>query len=266
MIIFIIPAYNEEKNILSLIKLTANKMQELNLPYRLIVVNDGSSDGTRSLLENYQKLYPITILDHDTNKNVGQVFRTGFQYVLSQIKTGDIVITKEADNTSDLGILNEMLHKIDKGYDVVLASCYAKGGKISNSSWDRIILSFAANLLVRILFHVRDVYTYSSFYRGYKGEALKAAYLAYGSNFIEEKGFACMIEMLIKLNRLGLKMTEVPMELMCDARKGKSKMRRMETILGYLRIIRKELFRSSKYADSVRQKFLEYQSAQPSKR
>lgn len=266
MIIFIIPAYNEEKNILSLIKLTANKMQELNLPYRLIVVNDGSRDDTRSLLENYQKLYPITILDHDTNKNVGQVFRTGFQYILSQIKAGDIIVTKEADNTSDLGILDKMLYKIDTGYDVVLASCYANGGKVLNTSWDRTILSYGANLLVKTLFRIRNVHTYSSFYRAFKAETLKAAYSVYGTNLIEEKGFACMIEMIIKLNRLKLKITEVPMELVCSARIGKSKMKRVETIMGYLRVIRKELFKSSNYKESVRQKFLEYQYTQPSKK
>lgn len=240
MIFFIIPAYNEEKNLPYLLESTREKMDCLKLPYKMIIVNDGSTDGTKKIAESRMKQYPITLLNHDTNMNVGQVFRTAFHHILKEAGPGDVIVTKEADNTSDLGILEEMLKKIDSGYDMVLASCYAKGGKITGTTIDRIILSSVANLLLRISFPMKGIRTYSSFYRAYKYESIKKAFDHYGDKFIEEDGFVSTVEMLIKMNRLGIVMTEVPMVLRCDFRKGSSKMNKSQTMLAYFRIIAKE--------------------------
>lgn len=240
MIFFIIPAYNEVKNMEQLIKSISKKMDEIGRPYRLVVVNDGSTDGTRELVESYAKRFPITLLNHDTNKNVGQVFRTGFEYALSQAGPDDIIITKEADNTGDLGILPRMLDLISEGYDLVLASCYAKGGKIIGTTLDRRFFSSVANAILKICFPIKGINTYSSFYRVYRAGSLQKAFEAYGGRLIEEPGFVCMVEMLVKFRRLPVKIAEVPMVLRCDLRKGSSKMNKTETILAYLHLIIKE--------------------------
>jgi dolichol-phosphate mannosyltransferase len=223
-----------------LIESISKKMDEIGRPYRLVVVNDGSTDGTKELVESYAKRFPITLLNHDANKNVGQVFRTGFQYVLSQAGPDDIIVTKEADNTGDLDILPTMLKNIENGYDFVLASCYAKGGKIIGTTADRRLLSFVANTMLKVCFPMRGINTYSSFYRAYRAESLKKAFEAYGGRLIEEDGFVCMVEMLVKLRRLPVKIVEVPMVLRCNLRKGASKMKKRQTMAAYLRLIFKE--------------------------
>ena len=215
-------------------------MKDLKFSYRIVVVNDGSTDGTRELVESYKAKYPITLLNHDTNKNVGEAFRTGFRYVLDNSSSEDIVVTKEADNTGDINILPDMLEKIKSGYDLVLASCYAEKGKIVGTTIDRIFLSSVANLLLRLFFAIRGVRTYSSFYRGYRVDILKKAFDTYNDCFIEEDGFVCMVEMLVKISRLSAKIAEVPMILRCDLRKGKSKMKKTATVFGYFRLIAKE--------------------------
>ena len=215
-------------------------MAELKIPYKLIIVNDGSSDNTKEIIKSYENKFPIELLNHTTNKNVGQVFRTAFHYILERAKPGDVIVTKEADNTSDLSILPEMLRKIKEGNDIVLASCYAKGGGIKVTTLIRVFLSSVANFILRTIFPIKGVRTYSSFYRAYNAEVMKKAFKAYDNHLIDEAGFVCMVEMLVKLSRLPVKITEVPMILWCDFRKGKSKMNKPQTIFAYFGLITKE--------------------------
>lgn len=240
MIIFIIPAYNEEKNIGTLLSKMKEKMKQSSVPYRIIIVNDGSKDLTLNKIGSFKDSMPITVISHLTNLGVGQVFRSGFSEALKIAGEEDVIITKEADNTSDLAILETMVSRINDGFDVVLASCFAKEGKVVNTTIFRKMLSFGCNTLLKFFFSVPEVNTYSSFYRAYRASSLKKAFSIYGEGLIEEKGFVCMAEMLIKFNRIKLKITEIPMVLKCDLRKDKSKMNRAKTIYGYLRMISRE--------------------------
>lgn len=243
MVIFIIPGYNEEENIELLLSNINSKMKELNATYHIILVNDGSTDSTKEKALKFQSRIPLEIIDHDANMGVGQVFKTGFSRALELAKETDIIVTKEADNTSNLDILDRMLKEINSGYDLVLASCYASGGKIVGTTFDRIILSSVANLIIKLFFPIKGVHTYSSFYRAYKAGMLKKAFFAYENHLIEEDSFACMVEMLIKLRRLPIRIAEVPMLLRCDFRKGRSKMNKKKTIFGCFSLIKRELFR-----------------------
>ncbi|MBP7055338.1 MAG: glycosyltransferase [Candidatus Omnitrophica bacterium] len=241
MVFFVIPAYNEEENISHLLGSVEKKMCEIGLPYKIVIIDDGSKDGTSSLLQGYSADFPVVLLKHEVNRNVGQVFRTGFRYVIDHAKTGDVVITKESDNTGDLNLLPEMLDRLNNGSDIVLASCYAKGGKVLGATIDRVIMSRVVNSMMRLLFPVKGASTYSSFYRAHKVDVLKKAMSVYGEKLIEESGFTCMAEMLIKFSRLSMNISEIPMILRCDTRKGKSKMNKTRTILAYFRLIFKEL-------------------------
>jgi dolichol-phosphate mannosyltransferase len=240
--IIAIPAYNEEDNIGSLLERIA-VLGHNPAECQVLVVNDGSTDNTVNVVRSFQSRMPVTLLSHETNRGVGQVFRTAFAAALDMAGPEDIVVTMEADNTSDLAILKEMICQVEQGSDVVLASCYAEGGGVEGSNIYRIILSEAANLLLKFCYPI-GVRTYSSFYRAYRAEALRTAYAAYEGKLIEEDGFVCMVEALVKLSRLPLRIAEVPMILKTDARRGNSKMRVVRTIWGYLRFITRDcLFR-----------------------
>jgi dolichol-phosphate mannosyltransferase len=245
MVIFIIPAYNEEDNIATLLINTGKMMSILGNNYKTLVVNDGSNDNTAEIVKSFASTLPVELINFTEHKGVGEAFRQGFQSALAQAKDTDIIVTKEADNTSDLSILNEMIKKIYQGYDLALASCYAPGGGLERTSWDRVILSMGASFLIKLFFPVK-VYTSSSFYRAYKVTFLKKAFESYGTELIKEDGFVCMVELLIKLHRLGAKIIEVPMVLRGDLRKGKSKIKRIKTTLGYFRLIAREAWKRNR--------------------
>ena len=241
MLRFIVPAYNEERNIESLIEKTAQYAHSRKYEFEIIVVNDGSTDKTLDILKRLQKNTPITILDQVVNKGVGEAFKRGFRYVAEEANDNDIIVTKEADNTSDLSILDNMIGKIKEGSDLVLASCYMPGGSVKGTNFYRKILSAGANTLLKTTTSLKGIQTFSSFYRAYKAELIKKACKIYSDRLIEEKGFSCMVELLLKLSKLNIKIVEVPMVLRGEMRKGKSKMKTLKTIAGYIRLIIRNL-------------------------
>lgn len=239
MIFIAIPAYNEADNIgLLLERILA--LGYAPSDYQVIVINDGSTDGMLGVISTFCARMPVTVVSHEANRGVGQVFRTAFAAVLERAQSADILVTMEADNTSDLGILKKMIGEVERGSDVVLASAYAAGGGIEGSNFVRHGLSMGANVLLKLAFPI-GINTYSSFYRAYRMEVLRRAQRAYGDRLIEEAGFVCMAEVAVKLNRLGFRLTEVPMVLKTDLRRGKSKMKVLRTIWGYLRFIGRDV-------------------------
>lgn len=242
MILFVVPAYNEESNIGDLIEETHAYAQRERLDYRLLVVDDGSQDRTAAIVRESATRYPCDLLSYSPNRGVGEAFRRGLSRALEQCTDRDIIVTKEADRTSDLGILRTMIERIGQGYDVVLASCYASGGSVEGTNAYRRLLSKCANLLIYLAFHIKGVHTYSSFYRAYRPAALRAVLDRYG-DFHAEPGFACVIELLVRLARVRAKITEVPMVLRGAMRRGQSKMRVGRTVAGYLRVIARNALR-----------------------
>jgi len=244
MITFIVPAYNEAENLPTLLDGMQQRMDTLGRPWRILIVDDGSRDATAAIASSFASRFAIDVISHEANRGPGATFRTGFEWALARSRPDDIIVTKEADNTSDLSVLERMLADIESGSDVVLASCFAPQGGIVGSTWDRHLLSSVANLLLRTFFVIPNVHTYSSFYRAYRAGTLDRAFRAYDGALLECRGFACMVEMLVKLARLPIRITEVPMVLKCDLRKGASKMARLRTIGEYLRLIVREALRS----------------------
>lgn len=241
MLRFIVPAYNEEKNIELLVDKTRQYAQSRKYDYQLIVVNDGSTDRTVQILNDLKKTVPIVILDQVVNKGVGEAFKRGLSYAAEVADDKDIIVTKEADNTSDLSILDTMIQKINEGNDLVLASCYMPGGSVNGTNLYRKILSAGANFLLKMTTSLKGVHTFSSFYRAHRASLIKKAEAFYSGRLIEEKGFSCMVELLLKLSRMNINIAEVPMALRGEMRKGKSKMKTFKTIIGYIRLIVKNL-------------------------
>src|SRR3989338_11615977 len=239
MIIFIIPTYNEEKNILSLLVKLSGYLSERKWPYKILIINDGSTDQTLQVVASLKNNISIEVFSHYPNKGIGETFRLGFQEAVRVANDQDIIVTLEADNTSDLIILNKLLDKIQEGCDVALASCYAPGGGVQGTTLFRKILSLGANTLLKLFIPLKGIHTYSSFYRAYRAKAIKDLYYRYRSHFIQEDGFECMVELLIKCAFHGLKIDEVPMMLDGKQRRGKSKMKILKTLFGFLRVILK---------------------------
>jgi dolichol-phosphate mannosyltransferase len=233
MIHFIIPAYNELQNLPELFTSLEVWAASRRENCAVIVVDDGSTDGTGEFLENYRGL-PLQVISHRPNQGVSAVFRSGLRGWKQTAGTDGLVVTLEADNTSSLEILDEMIRQARAGSDVVLASCYMDSGEVVGTNWLRTMLSFCANLILRCTPGMPKVNTFSSFYRVYRASFLSNALTQYGDRMIEEEGFVCVVEMLLKFGILGAEIVEVPLRLDGSKRKGPSKMKILHTIRGYI--------------------------------
>lgn len=242
MIYFLLPAYNEKDSISIQLNAIRDIAQRNNYPYTVMVVDDGSSDDTRKIVRNFAREMPLVLLEHPQNKGVGEAFKTGFREVLKLIKDEDIVITMDADNTQDLASSKLMVKRIGEGYEVAVGSLFAPGGLAVGVPWLRAVLSWGCNKLYQICFPIRGIREYTGFYRAYSAFALKSAFSKFGDSLLESNGFAVMAEMLIKLRRIPLLMTEVPMIVRYDFKKGSSKIKIAPTIREHIRIISKNLF------------------------
>ena len=138
-----------------------------------------------------------------------------------------------------------MVTLIQAGKDVVIASRYADGGKEVGLSHARHIFSGGASFLLRLFFPIPGARDYTCGYRAYRVELLQRAFRVYGPELIEERGFTCMAELLIKLGKLGARLGEVPLILRYDLKSGPSKMKVMATIARYGVLISHNLLRSA---------------------
>ena len=231
---FLIPVFNESLNLATLAENIIPLYPNHHKFY--IFVDDGSTDQTIPLLHSLFAGGNVKVIEKEANIGPGDSFNRGFEWILDHSNDDeDIIITMEGDNTSDISILPHMIKISEMGYDLVLASAYAQGGGFEKTSLIRKIISFFANMLFRAFFNIK-VLTLSSFYRVYKITLIKSIKIEYNS-IIREKGFICMLEILIKAIHVHAKIIEVPMMLKSDQRKGKSKMKIITNTLSYLRFL-----------------------------
>jgi len=224
MVYVVIPAYNEAANIERTVLRNIAAFAPTGYPFQIIVVNDGSRDATREIVERLGAADSrVGMINHQVNQGVGQGFRTGFQHVLKIAAPDDWLLTIEADNTSDVGILPAMLDRMAAGDDLVLASCYAPGGGVTGIFTFRMALSVLGNTVFRWLFSISGLHTFSSFYRLYRVAVLRRVAERYGERMIDSAGFCCMLEMLVRIRRLeGIRISEVPMILRSEERIGRA--------------------------------------------
>ncbi|MBL0103650.1 MAG: glycosyltransferase [Bacteroidetes bacterium] len=240
----LIPVFNESQNI-------PNLYEELKTvvsgkDYLIVFSDDGSSDNTGEVIKSTFASLPFYIVGDGINRGPGAAFNAGFEYILSQSKSSDdVVITLEADCTSDITLLPKMIAINKLGFNLILASVYAQGGGFSKTTFMRKLISSLANLMFRFLFDIK-ILTLSSFYRLYSVDLLRRIKEKNGQ-IITEAGFICMLEILVKAIFQEAKIIEIPMMLHSDKRKGKSKMKIMKTSWQYLKFFAKwKMFKKAK--------------------
>jgi dolichol-phosphate mannosyltransferase len=155
----------------------------------------------------------------------------------------DVLITMDADNTHNPQLIGAMVKKIRSGASLVIASRYEQGSEVVGLSAARKFLSRGASELLRFFFPIPGAKDYTCGYRAYRGVKLKQAFELYGNRLVEERGFTCMAEILIKMRAVGVRVAEVPLVLRYDFKSGESKMKVPRTILHYFIMIARNLFR-----------------------
>lgn len=225
-----LPAYNEQDSLPPLLEAIQVALESAEIPYGVIVVDDGSNDGTGQVVSQASFRMPVELVTHEVNQGLAAALRTGLAAALARCSPNDVIVTMDSDNTHPPRLIADMLTKIQRGSDVVIASRFQPGAQVFGVPASRKLYSDAARWLFQIMFPIRGVRDYTCGYRAYRAEALRQATDRFGDELITETGFSCMADLLLKLRRLPLQMSEVPLELRYDRRGEGSKMRVLRTI------------------------------------
>jgi dolichol-phosphate mannosyltransferase len=232
----VIPVLNETANMERLVAALRELEKDFGADYcfEIILVDDGSSDGTADKARQLATGLKLTVLRHEENAGPGRAFATAYKHLAPKIRDDDWVATMEGDNTSRHQLLRQMLTRSREGYEIILASPYTYGGGIHNTSPLRVFLSHFANAFLKGCVGIHGIFTMSSFFRLHHGNALRRLQACYGPGVIERAGFEGVVEMLMKIVFMGMTVSEVPMVLDTAQRAGKSKMKIVRTIRSYL--------------------------------
>ena len=238
----VLPAYNEERSLPPLLNRLDIMFEESDLSVEVLIVNDGSTDGTVEVIGRYDGPLPIRLYDCQPNRGLAETIRTGLREAIALARPGEVIVTMDADNSHPPGLIPRMVSQIREGSDVVIASRYQTGSRIRGLSRFRRMMSYAASWLFRIFARVPGVRDYTCGYRAYRAELIEAAFSRYGHELIQQTGFGCMAELLLKLKRLNPIVHEVPLILRYDMKQSDSKMKVARTVRETLAM----LFRSKR--------------------
>lgn len=229
----LLPAYDEAGNLPFVVEGIAAALNSSKIDYRIVVVDDGSRDGTGDVATSLAQRLPVTVAKHEHNLGLARAMDTGLRVVWQQAGQNDVVVTMDADNTHPPDLIPRMVREIRGGADIVIASRYAPGGAEEGVPLVRRLLSGGVSLLLRLRFRTPGVRDCSSGYRAYRVGLLHLAARQYGNRLITAPGFSVMAELLIKLRSFRPRVVEVPLRLRYDLKKGSSKMRVLQTVCEY---------------------------------
>ncbi len=234
MIYVMLPAYNEEEALARLIPHICRVFDVYHLPGHIVIVDDGSHDRTAEIAA---QLGAQTVLRHPQNLGLAAGLRTGLSHLVTLAAPDDIIVTMDADDTHNPGLMPRMVQCIEEGFDVVIASRFQAGARVLGVPASRQLFSRWGGWIYRVLLPIPGVRDYTCGYRAYRAAVLQTAFHTWGDEFISETGFAAMPDILLKLRRLpNVLMTELPFILRYDLKPGESKMRVGSTIVKSLRL------------------------------
>jgi len=241
-IIVVLAAFNEEQNLGGLLRKIFEQSRETALPFEVILVDDGSTDRTWEVVEAFKDVLPLTAIRHPINLGLGRSLADGLAAASTIANAGDVVVTMDADESHPPGLIPRMFRAVREGYDVVIASRYRPNARLQGIPFRRCVLSYGAAALSKALFPIPGVRDYTSGFRAFSGESLQLAYREYGPRFVDQSGFQCTIDILLKMRRLPVVFGEVPLVLRYDLKKGPSKLPAMKTIKATLGVLLKHRF------------------------
>ncbi len=239
----VLPAFNEEKDLPNLLARIRETLTAQPFKYQVIVVDDGSADRTAEIAREAAAAMPLRLIQHEKNSGLGMAIQTGLS---AAMKCADMVVVMDSDNTHDPIHVMEMVAEMEGGdTDVVIASRFQPGSVVIGVPAYRQLLSIGCFLLMKVLAPYRGVRDYSTGFRGYRASILQRLAAVHGEDkLVEESGFVCMLEVLLKLRALGARACEIPYTLRYDLKAGASKLRIWRTLKRYLAVVARH--RSSK--------------------
>ena len=242
----VLPAYNEAAGLPSLLRRIAEVAHTEQVT--AWVVDDGSSDGTADVATGVAGL-DVRLVRHPVNLGLGQAVQTGLKAALSDAAEDDFVVVMDADDTHDPALITKLGNEIVAGSDVVICSRFVAGGDDKTAPLFRRMLSRGAAVLFRRVLGLVDVHDFTSGFRAYRVSLLTRASTHWGERLVEERGFACMVELLLKLRHCHPVITEVPLELRYDRKQGPSKLKLRRTVVQYVRLLMRDRLTPAPYRE-----------------
>jgi dolichol-phosphate mannosyltransferase len=212
--IVIIPTYNEIENIEKLVRTVFGLPRD----FELLIVDDGSPDGTGNKVKELQKEYPskLHIEERKGKLGLGTAYIHGFKWCLA--RDYDYIFEMDCDFSHDPKDLVRLLEACENGADLAIGSRYVKGGNVSNWDMKRILLSYFASIYVRLILWIPIKDTTAGF-KCYSKKVLQTVDL----DAVKFMGYAFQIEMKYRAYKKGFKIVEVPI-MFTDRVLGVSKM------------------------------------------
>jgi dolichol-phosphate mannosyltransferase len=232
-IVVLLPAYNEEPAIGPLLDRIEAMLDGSD--YRVVLVDDGSTDGTVAEASQRVDRMPLTIVQREQNGGLGAALATGIAHVRERYREG-VLVTLDADNTQDPALIPAMVAEIERGADLVIASRFIAGGSAVGVPFHRRILSGGASLLFGLAIGARGVRDYTCGFRCYRLSLVDRLADRFHP-LIRARGFAVMTELLAKAVAAGARCMEVPLTLRYDLKPGRSKLRLIPTLVEYARVL-----------------------------
>jgi dolichol-phosphate mannosyltransferase len=212
----ILPTYNEAENIEPLVRSVLPRLEETGLPHTILVVDDGSPDGTGEIADRLAaELPPVRVLHRARKQGLGRAYLAGFEMALDA--GAELVMEMDADFSHDPADVPRLIAAAGAA-DLVLGSRYAAGGGVENWGLPRRLLSRGGCAYARVLLGipVRDL---TGGFKCFNRQVLEAIDLT----DVHAGGYAFQIELTYRAVRAGFRVAEVPI-LFRERREGASKM------------------------------------------
>ena len=213
--VIIIPTYNEKENIEKMIR----TLRSLEGDYHVLVIDDGSPDGTAAIVRSLQAEFPdaLHMIERKGKLGLGTAYLTGFRWALEH--GYDYIFEMDADfsHTPD-DVPRLYAACAGGGADLAIGSRYCNGISVINWPIGRVIMSYYASAYVRTVLRMK-VYDTTAGFKCYSRKVLEAI----DFDRIRMHGYGFQIEMKYNAYKLGFKITEVPI-IFEDRKEGTSKM------------------------------------------
>lgn len=234
--IVIIPTYNEKENIERMIR----KVFSLPFNFHILVIDDGSPDGTPIIVKHLQNTYPdsLFMVERAGKQGLGTAYIHGFKWAIEH--NYEHIFEMDADFSHNPEDLLRLREACVQGADVAVGSRYIKGVNVVNWPMSRVLMSYFASVYVRFITGV-NIQDFTAGFMCYKCKVLETIEL----DKIKFVGYAFQIEMKYTAVKHGFRVTEVPI-IFTDRTAGESKMSKgifKEAIFGVLTMRFNALFR-----------------------
>ncbi len=213
--IVIIPTYNERENIENIIRTVFRLEKE----FHILIIEDGSPDGTAQIVKNLQQEFPerLFMIERKGKLGLGTAYIAGFKWALAH--SYEYIFEMDADfshNPDDLPRLYKAC--AEKGGDVAIGSRYVSGVNVVNWPMGRVLMSYFASKYVRLITGI-PVHDTTAGFKCYRRQVLETIDL----DHIRFKGYAFQIEMKFTAYKCGFNIVEVPV-IFINRELGTSKM------------------------------------------